>query len=76
METVKILCFMNGPLVHFTVPVFSITPPNITVVEDELGVLVCVVTNSSLATEVVATVQTAPKLDAASRATGIVMILA
>jgi hypothetical protein len=52
------------------VPVFSITPPNITVIEDEPGVLVCVVTNSSLATEVVVTVQTAPKIDAAAQATG------
>lgn len=62
--------WLSCPHNFYTVPVFKITPPNITVVEDEPGVLVCVVTNSSLATEVVAILQTAPKLDAAARATG------
>ena len=49
---------------------FSITPPNIDIDENEPEVRVCVVTNDSLATEVVATVQTAPKTDAAAQATG------
>ena len=39
---------------------------------DSTGVEVCVVTNTSLAREVVATVQTAPKADATAQATGII----
>ena len=54
-----------------TVPCFSITPPNITVPENQPGVMVCVVTNDSLATEVFATIQTAPKEDTAAQATGL-----
>ena len=66
---------MSSSLVHIiVVPVFSITPPNIIVPESQPEVRVCVVTNDSLATEVVATVQTAPKTDAAYQATGMVIL--
>ena len=53
------------------VPTFRITPPNVTVFEnDPEGVEVCVVTNDSLARDIVVTVQTASKVDSFNQATG------
>ena len=53
-----------------TVPLFIITPRNITVPENVPEVEVCVSTETSLSRDVVVTAQTGRKVDAPYQATG------
>lgn len=54
-----------------TVPEFNLVPEDITVVENDIEVEVCVVSIGTLARNVVITAETGPKSGALDQATGI-----
>ena len=65
---------MNKFLTH-TEPIVSVERPNVTILENETEVEICLILSTGIAEQVVVTAETGPKTGAADQATGAVFNL-